>query len=177
MLQRNISSFLLIWMIFICYLIVTISVTTNSSQTFFNFGPNKQFIFFGIIIDSYKKYYIIITYSFINSCVRKLNLSVLQPWITLNIQNEEKIKTQSIAFDGFFISNISNLYNWIDWLIYMNLLLTQVDIVIVEILAEMLIVNLSTYYYIYMQNKYEPVNTIYFEKDIELNENNDMYTN
>lgn len=152
MLQRNISTFLLLWMLFICYFIITISVTSNTSQTFFNFGPNKQFIFFGITIDTYRKYYVIIAYSFVNSCVRKLNSTVIQPWITLNIQNEDKIKTQFIVFDGFFITNISNLYNWIDWLIYMNLLLTQVDI-----LAEMLIVNLSTYYYIFMQNKYERV--------------------
>ncbi len=174
MLQRNISMFLLLWMIFISYFIITISIGTNSSQTFFNFGPNDKFIFFGIAINNFKKYYTIITFSFMNSCVRKLNLNVIQPWITLNIQNEDKIKTKDIVFDGFFISNISNLYNWIDWIIYMNLLLAQVDIVIVEILAEMLILNLSTYYYIFLQNKYEPINCN--EDNIELEQKINLYS-
>jgi len=50
----------------------------------------------------------------------------------------------------------------------MNLLFAQVDIVIVEIIAEMLILNLSTYYYIFSQLKYEPINDNEFS--IELDE-------
>lgn len=51
----------------------------------------------------------------------------------------------------------------------MNLLFAQVDIVIVEIIAEMLTLNLSTQYYIFSQLKYEPINDNEF--NIELDEN------
>jgi hypothetical protein len=188
MIQRNITFFLLVWMFIVSYIIITISIRTKSTEinstgtnstgtnkTFFAFGPNEQFIFFSIVIDTYSKYYVIILFSFLNSCVRKLNSNIVQPWITLNIQNEDKIKTPNIIFDGFFITNISNLYNWIDWVIYMNLLFAQVDIVVVEIIAEMLILNLSTYYYIFSQLKYEPIDDNEF--NIELDEKKNIYSN
>lgn len=150
MIQRNLTFFLLGWIIIISYFII--SMSSNSNSIFFTFGPNKQFIFFGIIIDTWKKYYMILFFSFVNSCIRKLNENLIQPWITLNVQNEDKIKKSNMAINCFLITNISNLYHWVDWIIYMNLLFSQIDIVILEIFAEMIILNLSTYYYVFNQD-------------------------
>ena len=46
------------------------------------------------------------------------------------------------------IVSMNTLYYWFDWIIYINLLTSQVDMIIVEMISELIVTNLITYKYI-----------------------------
>ena len=49
---------------------------------------------------------------------------------------------------AYEVTYVSTIYNWVDWYIYMNLLLAQVDMLLTEILADLIMSGLVTYYYL-----------------------------
>lgn len=148
-LQYFVSHILCVW---VTSIVVFISYAWSKgiiAGDFFNVGPNDNFILFNITINTYSKYFLVIVFCFLNSCIRKLDMNILQPWITVKVQNNITNKRQSSISKAFIVSNISGIYVWIDFIIYMNLLFSQIDVVLVEIVADVLILNLSTYYYMF----------------------------
>ena len=91
---------------------------------------------------------------------------------------------------AYEVTYVSTIYNWVDWYIYMNLLLAQVDMLLTEILADLIMSGLVTYYYLgtnpvknkTRNNKIEEAEQIYVinpmildeELDEELNEELDI---
>ncbi len=59
-----------------------------------------------------------------------------------------------IIYDFLSVFSYSNskffnyIYTWFDWFIYINLLLAQIDMIIIEALSEIIITNIITYKYI-----------------------------
>lgn len=134
---------LILWMIALCLLLINIQ-----KSDFFNIGPSNDLCFLGMKINTIHKYILFCLFCFMNSLMRKINNVILYPWVTLNVQDEEKIKPQSMHFDAYLTSNISNLFVWIDWIIYMNILLTQIDFILVEMIADFICLNYLTYKYL-----------------------------
>ena len=129
------------WVI-VCSIILIFIV--NKKDKFYTFGPNENLIFIGITINTKIKYFLLILYCFFNTTIRSLNNCIIQPWIVLNIENplmKEKIN------NAHEIVSLNLIYTWFDWFIYINLLLLQIDMVIIEIISELIIKNLITWKY------------------------------
>lgn len=152
--QRYSSVLLFIWITSI--VILGTSIYKNSNSNFFRIGPSNNLLFLGFDIDTYFKYYSFCSFCFINSCIRKINTEILNPWITLVIQDESKAKYKNIHLDAYIISNISNFYIWFDWILCINIMLTQIDIILVEMLADFIILNISTFRYL-RNDKYDEI--------------------
>ncbi len=121
---------------------------TSLENKFFNFGPSKDFKIIGICIDTYAKYCIIICYCFANSIFRTLHTNYLHPWIVNNVQDQKADKKGLVKKEVFFIVSISVIYHWTDWLLYMNILLAQIDMLIIEVFADLGMSCITTSYYL-----------------------------
>ena len=130
------------WIIGCC---IVLGCIINKNDPFFQFGPNENLKFISITINTNTKYACLITYCFLNTIIRAIMHNILQPWILLNIQDSTNKTPVKNAYE---IVTLNNIYTWFDWFIYINLLLAQIDMIIIESLSEIIITNIITYMYI-----------------------------
>jgi len=124
---------------------------SDSLQTrYFRWGPHSEFIVFGMPIDTPAKYILITMYGFINSGIRAIHHTLLQPWILHNVQNTEPGTPGDPvnAMMAYRLTLLATLYTWFDWFIYMNILLSQVDMLVIELLADILTTLVTTRNYL-----------------------------
>jgi hypothetical protein len=150
MLPYQVSKIFMVWL---CVVYATLAgliygFPTSLESPFFHYGPNKDFKVLGIHVDTYAKYCIIVGYCFSNSIFRTLHGNYLHPWIVNNIQDEKADKSGLIKKEVFLVVCVSVLYHWTDWLLYMNILLSQIDMLIIEIIADLGMSCLTTTYYL-----------------------------
>ena len=144
MLPIIISRILVIWA---CILIV--SFTFHPNYSFLNIGPNDKLIIFDITINTMPKYIGIVCISVVNSSLRTLNTNILNSWIVNNIQDHKYNLKHSYAYE---ISIIHSLYVWIDFFMYMNIILNQIDLFMIELLSEFVSTIIITHYYLEAPN-------------------------
>jgi hypothetical protein len=113
-------------------------INTFSNNKFYNIGINNDLIFCGYIVNNYYIYTIIITYIIINSIIRSCVNNML-------LNNKSSYK----------ITIITTLYEWYDWYINVNLLLTQIDLFIYDLFTNIVISNLIVKYYLTQHNYVE----------------------
>ncbi len=147
--QYIVSKLISLWM---CVVIITISLLlkyeNNEDKDFYKFGPNKDLLILGFSINNNKKYIYVVSYCFINSLLRTLYNSVLHPWLINNVQDESKEKRIELRYFSYEVTIVTTIYMWFDWFIYMNILLSQIDMVLIEIFADVIMSILTTMYYL-----------------------------
>jgi len=136
------------WMGVMTVLMCVIANESTTSATFYRFGPQSDLIILGYTIDTVTKYGLVILYALINTVVRNLNHNVIAPWVTLNIQDDAVDKRNVDRAHAYEISIASTVYSWFDWLIYIHMLLAQVDMVIIEMGADVAASTAITYWYL-----------------------------
>lgn len=140
MLPIIISRILIVWSS-----IIMISFTFHPNYSFLKFGPNDHLIIFDIHINTMPKYYGIICISIVNSILRTLNTNILNSWIVNNVQDHTYNLKHSYAYE---ISITHSLYVWIDFFMYMNIILNQIDLFMIELLSELVSTVIITRYYL-----------------------------
>lgn len=143
----TVSKLFICWLVII-YISLTVLLSNTSNNIFYRFGPNSDLKILGVCIDTNLKYFGIITYSFTNSIFRATLHNYLTPWMINNVQDEDKSKKHLNYYNVFEITTVSVVYTWTDWLIYMNILLTQIDMMIIEISGDLIMSYITTYYYL-----------------------------
>lgn len=106
------------------------------------------------------KYIVLVTYAIINTFVRTIQHEVLSPWIINNIQDMERVKNKNIKMFAYEVTSINIIYQWVDWLLYMNMLLAQIDMVMVEVICNLIASNITTYLYLHNNHEKKDENTI-----------------
>ena len=144
------SRVLYLWMIFIIISMgLLYNIMDNTMHMFFRVGPNDNLYVIGIYIDNYQRYSCVLCYCFINSVMRCVTVNILQPWLINQVQDTTKEKHSTITLTAYQINTAIKLYTWIDWYIYMNLLFSQMDILIIEVGADIIVSNIAVYYYLH----------------------------
>jgi hypothetical protein len=124
----------------------------SSDNTFYRFGPHSDFIVLGIHIDTFDKYILVLFYCACNTVIRNIRLDIILPWITLTVQDtspeamERKLTLNRRT--AYEISIVAAIYAWFDWFIYINLLLSQIDMVLIEIGMDIIATSAITYMYL-----------------------------
>jgi hypothetical protein len=147
--QYVISKLLYTWMISIIILIAIISRYANATQQkFYKFGPNETLTILGLSINTWEKYIGVALYCFINSIMRTLMEAIIRPWIINNIQDESKIKYAHLRCFSYEMTFVNTSYLWFDFFIYMSILFSQIDMLLIEVIADLCITFLTTTYYV-----------------------------
>jgi len=121
----------------------------SGDTSFYRFGPNPELVIIGIVIDTPTKYGLVVLYAVINTIIRNLDHNIIVPWIMLNVQN---IKITNIDAKDipkqYEISIINTIYSWFDWLIYIHMLLAQIDMFLLELTTDVIAIYFVTRWYI-----------------------------
>lgn len=127
--------------VLVCTFCLMTSIHHTSHSTFFHVGPSDTLVIFGIKFNTYAKYFMIVFYTIVSTIVRTLQQEVISPWIIQNVQNERE-KSEYTKRHAYEIVMIDIMYRWFDWYMYMNILLAQVDMIIIELIG-----NVATSFY------------------------------
>jgi len=120
----------------------------KTGTNFYRFGPHDDFLVIGIKINTPIKYGVVIAFCFVNSLMRNLVHNILNPWMINIIQDAKINKPTNIKWFAYEATYVIAIYNWVDWYIYMNLLLAQVDMFVTEMIADLIMSGMVTYYYL-----------------------------
>ena len=138
-----------------CIVSLAIILTQHDYQSnFFKFGPHISLKVFDIPIDTSFKYFMVVIYTICSTIIRTLQTEIVSPWIIHNIQNTSP-KSDFTKRHAYTIVTIDTLYKWFDWFMYMNILLSQIDMMMIEVTGNIIMSLLTTYIYIYMSKKYD----------------------
>ena len=150
------SRIIFIWM---CTIIIFIFLYTTSNKdiiTLFKIGPNSELFILHIAIDTTTKYMTVVSFCFVNSIFRSLNHNILQPWIINEIQDVSKNNITNFGF-CYELSCNSAIYIWFDFFMYMHILMSQIDLLLVEIVADVIITGIITKYYLDKKFNYSEI--------------------
>lgn len=158
-------------------LAVLVSQDKSADKKFYRFGPHDDFMLMGFAIDAGWKYFLVVFYSMINTVIRTIQHEVLSPWLVNNVQDIERELKPYIKKHAHEVTTVNTLYQWVDWLLYMNILLSQIDMVLVEIGMNIIATNVTTYLYMKynVANKYVKLEEIPL-KDIGLDSKDESIT-
>lgn len=160
---ERLTKYLFIWIVSVTGFIIYIN--RDSQNPFFNLGPNSNLKIFYISIDNGYKYTLVACYTLVSTVIRTLQQEIVSPWIIQSIQNEKE-KTESIRKIAYQVVIVDGIYKWFDWFMYMNILLTQIDMMLIEVVGNLVISYITTYYYVQpkknntifgMQQSYDPL--------------------
>ena len=87
-----------------------------------------------------------INYTIISAGMRALEMQVITPWVLKYVQTVDS-KTDYARRHAQEVVLIQTLYKWIDWLAYTIVLLTQIDLFVIEMTADLIISYFITAYY------------------------------
>jgi hypothetical protein len=173
-----VSRIIATWMIIILTILLSY-IFANTEQftgdtTFYRFGPNPELVILGIVIDTAEKYCLVVLYAIINTIIRNLDHNIIAPYITLNVQNinapNNDIKEIPKQYE---VSIINTIYSWFDWLIYINMLLAQVDMFLLELTTDVIAIYFVTGWYIKNRTAIEAIAAMQTETT-EANEANEV---
>ena len=147
--EKFVSRITIIWILFVICLLFTLSFDVNNKQnSYYNFGPSKSLTVLGIEINNYSKYVSVLMFCAINSIMRTTIHNILSPWIVNSVQDVTKKKDKNMYWFAYEAVYIVTIYSWLDWYIYINVLLSQADIFLVEILSDLIMAGIVTRYYL-----------------------------
>ncbi len=150
------SRIIFIWMCTIIIFIFLYTISNKDPVTLFKIGPNSKLFILHIAIDTTAKYMTVVSFCFINSIFRSLNHNILQPFIINEIQDVSKNNITNFGF-CYELSWNSAIYVWFDFFMYMHILMSQIDLLLVEIIADVIITGIITKYYLNKKFNYSEI--------------------
>lgn len=147
--EKIMSKILIAWISFIFFSLYQLRSSMDDKElNYYHFGPNTNLTIIGISINDYYKYFCVISYCIVNSVMRSIVHNILYPWMTNSIQDVTKKKEKNIHIFAYEVTYVISVYTWVDWYLYLNFLLSQVDIFLVEISIDLIMAGIITYYYL-----------------------------
>lgn len=141
------------WICIVSFCIGILHNRNESVSAFYNIGPNSSLVILGFVINNYNKYIVVVSYCFINSIFRSLFHNILTPWVTNVVQDITKPKPIAIQSFAYESAIIITVYTWFDWFLYYNILVSQIDLLLVEITMDLMMALIITHYYISLDNR------------------------
>jgi hypothetical protein len=138
-----------------CSLFLTIAVnqTSGDSETkFFTFGPRDELVILDIKINTPWRYSVVVMYTIFSTIARTVLQEVVSPWLIQSVQND-KPKDEYTRRYAQEVAIGEVIYRWFDWFMYMNILLAQVDMMLIELVGNMLAVIYTTRMYMVVSTK------------------------
>ena len=146
---------LIVWICLVSALIVfALRSAPAALLTFYRIGPHEGLVIMGIVIDDYARYAAVVLYCAVNSVFRSFETDVLHAWLINSVQNESAPKTQEVRRIAYTVAVIHSVYYWWDWFLYMNILLAQVDLFLIETVSSVLMSILTTRAYLQHDGSY-----------------------
>lgn len=137
---------LLLWVCVIAGVLLFAFRTTTSETPFFMWGPNSHLVLLGVPINTWPRYVSVILYTIASTCARTLHSEVLSPWILTRVQTTD-VKSEYAETHALHVVVTSVVFTWLDWFMYLNILLAQLDFLVVEVVGNLGVTLYTTHAY------------------------------
>jgi hypothetical protein len=115
-----------------------------SDSKYFRFGPNDDFIFISVQIDTTQKYCSLLTLIFVNDIIRVIIQEFGDPVLYMNVYNPDKKEiTEFSKLQLYFYANAMFFINNIRYIFTILISVTQIDIALFSVLVEQVIVIIT----------------------------------
>jgi hypothetical protein len=112
-----------------------------SDSKYFRFGPNEDFIFISVQINTMPKYCSLLILIFVNDVIRVIIQEFGSPVLFMNVYNPDKKEiTEFSKAQLYFYANSMFLLNNIRYIFTVLINVTQIDIALFSVLVEEVIV-------------------------------------
>jgi hypothetical protein len=141
----TIAKGLLIWMVSVS----TVVGVMVRATPFYRFGPQDDLDVMGIAINTQGRYAAVVLFCVMNSFVRSVESDVLHAWLINAVQDKTVPKSHEVRRIAYQVAVVHSMYYWWDWFIYMNILLAQFDLFLMEMSSSILTSVLTTRMYLH----------------------------
>lgn len=145
--ELTISRILLVWLTILLTFICIMSYHKNMI-----IGPSDSLVIFGAMINTDKKYAAVIVLCVFNSAIRVMNMNIIHAWVINHIQ-DTKIYYKVNPHHAYEITAVHAVYGFVDWYFYMNIILSQIDLFMVEMVVDLCMAILTTRYYLNIKSE------------------------
>jgi len=112
-----------------------------TDSKYFRFGPNDDFIFISVQINTMQKYCSLLTLIFVNDVVRVIVQEFGSPVLYMNVYNPDKKEISEFSKSQlYFYANSMFLINNIRYIFTLLISVTQIDIALFSVVVEQVIV-------------------------------------
>ncbi|NBX49055.1 hypothetical protein EBT25_03765 [bacterium] len=138
-----------------CSMILGVAVKVASEKTptsFWKIGPSQDLSILDVKIDTPGRYFMVILYTIISTIVRTIQQEIVSPWIIQTVQNDKPKDDYTKRYAQQIVLG-EVLYRWFDWFMYMHILLTQIDMMVIELIGNLGTVAYTTHMYIHLDQE------------------------
>lgn len=126
------------WLAVVVGLLAASLLTADGEAAFFRIGPHADLVLFGARVDTLRRYGVVVLYTLCSGAMRTLHHQLVTPWILQNVQHAGP-KSAYARLHGHEVVTIDVAYQWLDWLAYTVILVTQVDLFAIEMTSDLCI--------------------------------------
>jgi len=113
----------------------------TTESTYFRFGPNEDFIFISVQINTMPKYYSLLTLIFVNDIIRVIIQEFGDPVLYMTVYNPDKKEIADFSkAQLYFYANTMFLINNIRRIFTLLISITQIDIALFSVVIEQVVV-------------------------------------
>jgi hypothetical protein len=128
----------------------------DDASGFFACGPSAHLELLGVPIHTWPRYCGVVLYTILSTCFRTLHSEVLSPWIVTRVQTTDD-KSEYTHQHALPIVMTSVVFTWLDWFMYLNILLAQFDFLLVEVAGNVAVTVWTTRSYMTISAPYAPL--------------------
>lgn len=144
--RRIITFWLLVWTVLTCLVFFWIMYVDNSP--FLQFGPNTHTKLFGVVLDSWSKWWAVTLYTFISTCVAAFASDSIVPFITNTIQDHKTIYIPYSKMTCLVVIQVFTCYSVVISIVGLFVALTQIDFTVVRLISDMIVNHITTAYFL-----------------------------
>lgn len=144
--RRVLTVCLFVWTAVTCLTFFWIMYIDNSS--FLQFGPNTHTKLFGVVLDSWEKWWAVAIYTFISCGVNAFAGDSVVPFITNTVQDHKTVYIPYSKFTCLVIIQVFTFYSVVMSIVGLFVALTQIDFTIVRLGSDLIVNYLTTTYFL-----------------------------
>ena len=144
--KRVITALVGVWTLLSSLVFFFIMLADGSS--FLSFGPNTRTKLMGVTLNTWGRWWCVAIYTFVSTSLAAFASDAVVPWITNTVQDH---KTKYIPYSKvtcLVIIQVFTVYAVIMSVIGMFVALTQIDFMIIRIIADLIVNHYTTYWFL-----------------------------
>lgn len=144
--QRLVSLGIGVWSVLSAVVFGIIMLSDNSP--FLNFGPSPNTELFGVKLDTWWEWWAVAIYTFVSTAIAAFSTDSVVPWITNTVQDHKNKFLPFSKLSCWVIIQVFTFYAVTQSVIGLFVALTQVDFMLIRLLADMLVNHFTTYWFL-----------------------------
>jgi len=114
-------------------------------STFMTFGPSPGTKFMTLSIDTWHKWALLVSATFLNTCVTDFMADAIVPWLQNTVQDHKTHYLPYSKFTCYLISQLWGVYGSVMSIFAIGLMTSQIDFLLVRMGADLITSTFTTY--------------------------------